>query len=284
MDAPHFEIVSLGDVVGAEVRGVDYRRPVPALAVEAIDRALYEYLVLVFRGQNAMTEDEQIVFSEQLGPLEKPPARADDPSPRATTRLVANVDLPHRPLEPYERHETEMYFHHDSCFRELPQKGLFLHALQVPSCGGNTLFANMYSVYDALPADVKERLEGRLALNVFKFDRNSRPDIADGYNDMLHHRHPAVIRHPGTGRQALYVNRLMTMQLDGLDQTESDQLLDYLFEFSEQPQFIYEHVWQEGDIVLWDNLAVMHGRGELQTDEARIMRHTALQGIAIPTA
>ena len=91
-----------------------------------------------------------------------------------------------------------------------------------------------------------------------------------------------AIRHPVTLRKMLYVNRLMTMRIEGMAEAESFALLEELFEFSERPEFHYEHVWRKGDMVVWDNLVGMHARGEMPSAEPRIMRHTSLAGSWVP--
>jgi taurine dioxygenase len=166
----------------------------------------------------------------------------------------------------------------------MPQKALLLHALEVPSRGGNTVFANMVRVYEALPQRLKDRLEGLRALHVFIYTKTERADISQGFDKFLHATHPAVIRHPVTGRRMLYVNRLMTMRLEGMPESESAALLEELFEFAERPEFHYEHVWTKGDMVIWDNLVGMHARTEMIAGEPRTMRHTSLAGSWVPTA
>jgi taurine dioxygenase len=268
-------ILPFGGPCGAEVKGVDMRAPLAPEVAAEIGRALLDHLVLVFRGEKPMSEAEQIEFTRRLGPIE-----TRDGAP--ITRLVANVAPPGVTLKFNERHDTEMFFHHDTCFAALPQKALALHALEVPPVGGNTLFANMHAAYDALPARLKERIAGLRALHVFIYTKTERADIYQGYDKLLHATHPVAIRHPETGRRALYVNRLMTMRIEGMAAGESDALLAELFAHAERPEFQYEHRWRRGDLVLWDNLATMHARTEMPSAEPRIMRHTSLRGVAAP--
>ena len=281
MTVQTIDIRPLDAPLGAEVHGVDFRKPMPKGMAADIERAMYENLVLLFRDQAPMSEDEQIAFTEQIGPQEIR-VRHGETEAKATTRLVTNVDIEGEYVDSSRFHDTQMYFHHDTCFREVPQKALLLHALQLPSGGGNTLFANMYAVYDALPQRLKDRLEGVKALHIFINTSTERADISNGYADMQHATQPAVVRHPETGRKMLYINRLMTMRLEGLAESDSDDLLSELFDFAEQPRFHYAHVWREGDLAMWDNLATMHARTEMLPDEPRILRHTSLQGFVTP--
>jgi taurine dioxygenase len=119
---------------------------------------------------------------------------------------------------------------------------------------------------------------------VFIFTKTERADISKGYDNLLHAIHPVAIRHPATGRKVLYVNRLMTIRIEGLPERESDALLETLFAVGERPEFHYEHVWRKGDLILWDNLASMHARTDMLTGEPRVMRHTSLKGFAVPAA
>jgi taurine dioxygenase len=171
-----------------------------------------------------------------------------------------------------------MQFHSDQCYQERPAMGTMLYAIEIPAEGGNTLFANCYQAYETLPDDVKRRIEGLKALHVY--DYNLAPThrsrvIADESPKWVH---PMVRIHPATGRRALYVNRLMTARIEGLPQKQSDELLEMLFDHMEQPQFIYEHVWRPGDVVMWDNRCALHARTSFDPSETRLLRRITLKG------
>jgi taurine dioxygenase len=91
--------------------------------------------------------------------------------------------------------------------------------------------------------------------------------------------HPVVIRHPATGRPALFVNRLMTDSIAGMPRAESDALLEQLFQYVEEPDNIYEHAWRVGDALIWDNLATLHARTDFDPKERRALRRTAIRGV-----
>jgi taurine dioxygenase len=142
-----------------------------------------------------------------------------------------------------------MHFHTDQCHRPTPAKATMLYALEVPSQGGNTLFA--YAADETLPEEIRHRIAGRRALNAYSSDETLR---AAGYDDATSaFWHPVVRTHPATGRKALYVNRLMTREIEGLPREESEAILQQLFDHQERPKFVYEHVWRPGDILMWDN-------------------------------
>jgi taurine dioxygenase len=151
-----------------------------------------------------------------------------------------------------------------------------LYALEVPSKGGNTLFSNAYAAYEALPEDTKQRIAGRRALNAYATDSTLR---SANYDDATSsYWHPVVRTHPATKRKALYVNRLMTREIEGLPREESDAILKTLFDHQEQPRFVYEHVWRPGDIVMWDNRCTLHARTDFSAGERRLLRRVTLLG------
>ena len=153
-----------------------------------------------------------------------------------------------------------------------------LYALEVPTKGGNTLFANAYLAYETLPAAVKVRIDGRKALNAYDYDGASTRRGTKLREGIPSYWHPVVRTHPATGRKALYVNRLMTIAIEGMPQSESEELLSMLFEHQEQPKFVYEHVWRPHDVLLWDNRCALHARTDFSADERRLMRRMAILG------
>ena len=96
--------------------------------------------------------------------------------------------------------------------------------------------------------------------------------------DVPSYAHPVVCTHPATGRKALYVNRLMTVRIEGLPAQESDELLTLLFDHQERREFIYEHVWRAGDLVMWDNRCTLHARTDFSPDERRLLRRVTILG------
>ena len=153
-----------------------------------------------------------------------------------------------------------------------------LYSIEIPSKGGNTLFANAYKAYETLPAAIKGRLEGRKALNAYDYENASTQRGTKVREGVPSYWHPVVRTHPDTGRKALYVNRLMTVAIDGMSETESEELLNTLFEHQERPEFIYEHIWRPHDLLLWDNRCALHARTDFSADERRLMRRLTILG------
>jgi len=173
----------------------------------------------------------------------------------------------------------EMQFHSDQCYQERPAAGTMLYSIEIPAEGGNTLFANAYKAYDALHLDVKKTIEGRKAVQVYDYgggvlDRKHMVDPKNGVS----FAHPVARTHPVTRRKALYVNRLMTHHIEGLAREESEQLLALMFETIERPEFIYEHRWRVGDVLLWDNRCTLHARRDFNPEERRWMRRVTIKG------
>jgi taurine dioxygenase len=171
-----------------------------------------------------------------------------------------------------------MQFHTDQCHQERPAMASMLYAIEVPRAGGDTLFANCYLAYETLPAAVQARIAGLRALNAYDYDNAATVRGATVRDDAPSCVHPVVRTHPATGRKALYVNRLMTRRIEGLPPDESEELLSLLFDHQEQPQFIYEHVWRPGDLLMWDNRCTLHARTDFSPAERRLMRRVTILG------
>ena len=153
-----------------------------------------------------------------------------------------------------------------------------LYAIEVPSVGGNTLFANGYRAYETLPPDVKRRIEGRKALNVYDYDAAATKRGSQVRPGVPSYAHPLARTHPATARRALYVNRLMTVRIEGISPHESEELLEFLFNHQERREFVYEHVWRPGDLLMWDNRCTLHARTDFPANERRLMRRVTILG------
>ena len=174
--------------------------------------------------------------------------------------------------------DGEMQFHTDQCYYETPSRATILFAIEIPSEGGNTKFANAYRAYDALSPETKNRLKGLKAHNVYDYDANATIKSRESAPDAPRYEHPVVIRHPETGGEVLYVNRLMTDHIVGMERSESDALLEELFAALENPAYCYEHVWTPGDLVMWDNLCTLHARTWFDPSQSRVLRRTTVAG------
>ena len=266
------EIVPLSDAIGAEIRGIDLSQPLDAATGAAIEDAWHNHIVLAFRGQPIGLE-AHTAFAATFGVVGKharPKAiRNEAPELGPNVMLVSNIRENGKPIGSLP--DGEMMFHSDTPYVENPCKATMLYAMEIPSTGGNTIFANCYLAAETLPDDVKRRLAGRKAVHVFeygavtksgRFDRTTAPHFAQ----------PIFRKHPVTGRTALYVSELMTEEIVGLPEDESREMLDLLFEHQRQEAFRYEHVWQPDDLVIWDNRCSIHARTDFPSTERRKLR------------
>jgi len=275
-------VTPLSPALGAEISGVDLRQELPPQTVADIIAAWHEHLVIVFRDQT-LSEDEQIRFAQHFGALKKRnrPAAARNESGVQhgdLTMLVSNIRENGKLIGSLA--DGEMHFHSDYCYLEKPAKGTFLYAIEIPSQGGDTLFLNMYQAYDALPAELKARIAGRKAVNAYHYESLTRSvnEAKIDFSKQPHFWQPMVCTHPDTGRKALYVNRLMTWSVEGVEAEESATLLNALFDHIEQDRFIYTHKWRVGDLVLWDNRCTLHARTDFSDKERRLLRRHVVEG------
>ena len=268
------QIRRLSPALGAEIVGVDLRDALDDRTVAQIRDVWHDHLVILLRDQ-VLSEEDEVRFAEMFGP----PAKIHTPQfvrGHPAVMLISNIREDGKPIGALP--DGEMHFHTDQCHQERPAMASMLYAIEVPSAGGNTLFANGYKAYETLPAAVKRRIDGCKALNAYDYDtattkRGTR--LADGVPSYVH---PVVRTHPATGRKALYVNRLMTVRIEGLSQAESNELLDFLFDHQERREFVYEHVWRPGDLLMWDNRCTLHARTDFSANERRLMRRVTILG------
>jgi len=281
--APKIKVRLLSEACGAEISGVDLSKPLSEAEVAAIKDAWGKHLVLVFRGQKVSQED-QLRFAAYFGDLgsrKKAPealrSRAEGTQQdNEKVLLVSNIKVDGKPIGAFG--EGEFWFHIDSGYTAKPYKYTFLYALELPSRGGNTMFSNMYKAYDAVPAVLKDKLKGKKALHIHEYNRAKQASSSGDISGIPHHYHPIFITHPDTGRKTLFVDRLMTTRIEGVSEAESDAILDQLYEIGERRDYIFEHVWQLGDFLMWDNRCTIHARTDFPKEERRLLRRCTVEG------
>src|SRR3984893_17354387 len=263
-DVIDLTVAPLARACGAEIRGVDLTKELSAATVRAIKQAWGEHLVLVFRGQN-ITQDQQLRFASYFGELGD---RKQAPEPlRGRTEgiqqdhkkilLVTNIKVDGQPIGAFG--DGEFWFHIDSGYTPRPYKYTFLHALE-------------------LPAALREKLNGKKALHIHEYKRSEKANLSADISNIPHFHHPVFITHPDTGRKTLFVDRLMTARIEGLDVHESDAILEQLYEIGERREFIFEHVWELGDFLMWDNRCTIHARTDFPKGERRLLRRCTVEG------
>ena len=273
-----FTLHKLHESLGAEVRGLDLSKPLAAETREALVQAWIDHLILLFRGQE-LTPEAQRSFCAQFGDLGGRLRKAEDrPEGRDADNimLVTNVRKNGVPIGSLP--DGEMFFHHDKCYAPEPDWGTMLYAMEVTRVGGHTLFANMYDAWDTLPGDLKEKIDGRQVLHIYKYLPTERVDLNDGIDKYDHHWQPIVITHPKSGRRALYVNELMSALIGGYSEDESRDIIEALNDHVKSANVIYDHKWRRGDLMMWDNWCTMHARTDFPRDQTRMLRRYTISG------
>jgi len=273
--------------IGAEVIGIDLRKPLDQDSIKEIYRAWLDHIVLIFRGQS-LSKDEQVAFANQFGDVG---IRA---TPLENQNEVSNGYDGSIMLVTNQRDENgnyigslqdgEMWFHHDMSYRPEPHKATLLHAIELPSNGGNTKFANQYLAYENVPDDLKKQLRGRRVLQAYNFTMLEKVDLESGLDGIQHYWQPIFVKHPETGKTALYVSRLISAAIENMPRQESDQILKKLIEIAESPKLIYEHEWKIGDLAMWDNRCSTHARTNFSPQERRLLRRCTLEGASMINA
>jgi taurine dioxygenase len=278
-----FEIVPLSRHIGAELRGIDLREKPDAETVQAIYQAWLDHLVLVFPDQKLSQEDliRATGFFGELGELSRPPKYRPLGFAKMLPgiMLISNIRENGEPIGALP--DGEMMFHHDMIHAEMPSKATLLYAVEIPSAGGNTLFASGYAAYDTLDPAVRQKLEGRRAIHHYNYGSTQKGDQR-GTEAFGECTHPVFRTNEDTGRKAVYVNRLMTVGVVGMSQTESEPLLNAVFDHAERREFVYEHAWRLGDLLLWDNRCSSHARTDFPSTERRLMLRTTVKGTVRP--
>ena len=277
--AARFGMRKLTPALGAEILGVDLSQPMDEALFRDIERAWHAHAVVLFRRQT-LGDLQHVAFAARFGELAHPLKAYEGGKIHPALMFVTNEKKDGKYVGALP--DGEMFFHSDMCYLERPLSAATLYAVAVPPEGGNTVFASMYAAYDALPADLRETLEGRLAVNSYEpgyGTSNVQMRIkAPSSPTARSFAHPVIRTHPATGRKALYVNRLMTEYIVGMPRAQSDALLERVFAHQEQPQFQYEHRWQTGDLLIWDNRCTLHARRDFPGTHLRKLRRVAVRG------
>jgi taurine dioxygenase len=275
-------IRNLDAPLGAEIRGVDLSKPLAKADVEAIEAAWRRRLVVVVPEQR-LSDPQLLAFSRHFGELDPPgPNPYGEPFNKQFPEInvISNVIENGRPIG--NLGAGEAVWHADMTYVDVPPKAAILYALEVPPGEGNTYFADMFAAYDALPAPLQQAAQGKVA--VHDASRNSAGLLRKGYQEVtdvretVGARHPLVRTDPKTWRKALFLGRRPNAYVVGLSVAESDALLDALWAHVVEPRFAVCHAWEAGDLLMWNNLSVLHRRDEFDPNSRRVMHRTQIKG------
>ncbi|MFJ4398328.1 TauD/TfdA dioxygenase family protein [Pseudomonas sp. NPDC089396] len=279
-----FEVLPFSGAVGAEIVGLDLTKPVRAEDFSRIHRAHLDHHVLVFRDQR-ISPQQQIDFSRRFGELQIHVLKQFLLSGHPEILIVSNI------IENGQNiglGDAGKFWHSDLSYKELPSLGSMLHAQELPSEGGDTLFADMHKAWDAVPDALRTVVEGRSAAHSYtaryaetKFEGNWRPTLtAEQLAQVKEVIHPVVRTHPENGREALFVSEGFTTRIVGLPDDESRDVLQQLYALSVLEQNIYRHQWQPHDLVFWDNRSLIHLATGCPAHLRRKLFRTTIQGDA----
>ncbi len=258
------EVNRLHPLFAAELVGADCARPDAAL-VDLVEDLMREHAVLCIRGQSHIDDEQQLAFARSFGPLELPGSGPHnggrvayglyDVSNLSPTGEIIDPDSPRAKIS-----KGNELFHADSSFNDLPSKWSMLRGVIVTPERGETETIDMRAVWDALPQATKDRLDGLEAQhNYFHSRRKAGATVDESNNPLAPYMrsvHP-VVRTSASGRKALFVGA-HTQRILGMDEAESQALLEELIAFATQRHFVYAHTWRQGDILFWDNRCTLH--------------------------
>ena len=279
MDAQQMMVSPVSGAVGAEIRGIDLSRPLPAGTVSALREALGAHGVIFFRDQ-VLSEEQHIAFAGQFAPIN---------INRFFKAAPGFPQIAEVRKEPEQTKNIGGDWHTDHSYDQIPALGSVLYAREVPEAGGDTMFASMYAAYDALSDGLKATLHTLRAVHSSRHVFGAKADRPAELKDRLGNVeaatqdavHPVVITHPISGRSALYVNPGFTLHFEGWTAEESQSLLGYLYRHAVKPEFTCRFRWQEGSMAFWDNRATQHFALNDYHGQRRLMHRITLEGVSL---
>ena len=281
------ELTKRHPLIGAEIRGVDLATPLDDRTLESLHDAWMEHLLLIFPEQD-ISDEAHIALGRRFGELEIHPSLAHRASQHREIYRVSNVDEQDNLIPPKEtawQYLSQSWrWHTDSSFREVPSKGSILHGIETTNAGGNTLFANMYAAYDALDGDTKEQIKSLWVIHDHDYILSLSPELSKKqnqgqYDDLPPVKHPLVQIHPVTRKRCLLLSPHTMVNIVGMEEAAGRSLLDRLIAHATEARFVYRHVWEPHDIIMWDNRCTMHSVEPFDNvNIRRIMHRVRLSG------
>jgi taurine dioxygenase len=264
---------------GVEVCALDLSEPLPPAAAAELRALFDQHLVLLFRDQRLLPE-RHIAFARNFGPLEVHVLDQYHADRHPELFVLSNVGPDGRPNQVHPDRGT-LVWHTDASFQRCPALATILYAEAVPQAGGHTLFADTLSAFEALSLADQEWLAAKRAVHDLSVSREKAgygPLPAEQRVKAPAVEHPLVRTHPPTGRRGLYLGS-HAQRIAGLPDVESAGLIERLIAHITEPRFVYDHAWRAGDLLMWDNRAVLHRATEYDTAvEPRIVRRAVVAG------
>ena len=272
-----FTITRVGAHLGAEIAGIDLRQPVSDEQRDAIENALAENALLIFRKQDISSQN-LIDFGGRFGELTVHPFAPKDKD--------ASVLIKFRNDETNPPFRTDVWYS-DETFRKEPPKATILVAKEVPAIGGDTMFASMSAAFDGLSDRMQQYISGLEAIHDFKPFRELFDDESDRQNVLRWEAiyppvtHPVVRVHPVTGRKVLFVNPQFTVGIKNMDERESKALLEILYQQAAIPEYQFRHHWEPHTLIMWDNHSTQHYAVNDYFPQRRYMERVTIKGGAV---
>ena len=284
------EIIPSGKILGATVAGLDLAQRLNDADFTAVRNALGAHGVLRFPKQQ-LTAQQLVDFSARFGRLEINVANSYQEPGLPQIMILSNIVENGKPIGLSDAGQS---WHTDMSYSKIIAFANVLYGIRIPRRNGKTLgnteFCSMHAAYDGLPDDLKRRLEGKTVLHDFnKFwemmrrekgsqraplseaQRKAKPPVS----------HPIFLTHPLTGRKVLYANPGYSMRINELPEKESDGILAFLFEHQTQPAYRYAHQWEEGDVMLWEDIGTIHNAvADYGPDEPRLIKRCQVMASA----
>ena len=269
-------ILPLSDLMAAEVIGLDMAHPLDEATRETVHQAFLTYQLLVFRDQK-LTKPEQIAFTEQFGTLERHTKFNKGLDDFPLVHVVSNLNDEGKPSGTVK----STLWHSDKSFRPEPSMATILHTIIMPPDGGDTVFANMYAAYEALPDSEKEFLKGKKVIHSWELSRENIGRVLsdEEKRDAPPNAHPLARVHPETGRTSLFLG-MHASHIEGMPFDEGRAKILELEAHATKPEFTFRHTWRMGDMLMWDNRCLLH-RADPNFDAAafpRVLHRTCLRG------
>ena len=276
------QIIPIGEMIAADIQDANLSQPLDDVNIAAITKAWNENLVLRFRNQH-LSDADLIRFSSYFGELDPP-----GPNPYGVTFLpefpeinvISNVkDDTGVPIG--NLGDGEAVWHADMTYIDNPPEAGILYALEVPVGQGDTYFANMVAAYNDLPSDLRVAIEGKTLIH--DAAHNSAGMLRKGYEEITDVKLTPGARHPLAyqdqhSRVSLFLGRRPHAYIVGMEESDSDSLLDALWAHATRPKYSWHNEWQKGDLVMWQNRMVMHRRDAFDPSTRRVMHRTQLKG------
>ena len=253
----NYEINSLTPTIGAEISGIDLSNNLNSQDLDNIYKNLIDHKVIFFRNQNLKPEDH-VAFAKSFGDIEPP-----HPIYPHVENFPEITLLENDPTNPPDTDE----WHTDVTFKTEPPFTSILYSKEIPPSGGDTLWCSLIAIYDALPNNIKIELESKRAIhdmgafrNNFSSENNEEysKKLNAGFEKFGNAVHSVVKVHPILNKKFLYINPSFTRHIIGMDMTDSNNLLSYLFNFMTKPQYQVRFKWTPNTLALWDNRCTMH--------------------------